>query len=134
MRAAIRAVVTFVLVLTLPMQGFAASLMLVADPGAGHARTDQSEPVASVAHASLDDSLELPQEPAHERAQGPKVRKSGWAKHEVGSSACCFAAIAPTQPDIDVAPANLVYACTDLTPRTSLSPEVLERPPRPFLA
>lgn len=130
MRALLGAVITFALALSMPIQSFAASFLLAGNFGStrpaaastvveGH-RVDGAgsplEPVASVAHASVSD------------------KKPTGTRHEIRSSACCCAAMVVKQWTIDLEPVSVVYARADLLPHDSLTAEVLEHPPRMFLA
>lgn len=130
MRALLGAVIAFALALSMPIQSFAASFLLTGNfgstrPAAASVAVDVDringagsllEPVASVARASLSD------------------KKPTGTRHEIHSSACCFAAMAVKQWTIDLEPVSAVYARTNLLPHDSLSIEVLERPPRTYLA
>ena len=136
MRAVLRVVVTLMLVLTVPMQSFAASTLALwesvphpTDAIGDVGSTEDALPSAlrtgpqALVLSETDDDTEAGLAGAH-RAQDNKG--------DAHSIACCFAALTEKQCHVDATSVISVPIQSDLEGGTGLTLDVLERPPRFF--
>jgi hypothetical protein len=136
MRAVLRVVVTLMLVLTVPMQSFAASTLALwesvphptdalgnADSTADAVPSALRTGLQPLALSETNDEPETGLAVAH-HAQDNKV--------DSDSIACCFAALTSKQCNVDATSVISVPIQSDLEGGTGLILDVLERPPRSF--
>jgi hypothetical protein len=136
MRAAIRAVVVIALALGVPIQGFAASSVACDPgrlPGGGAAHTAEGISRDSLTRPATHDHQHAGEGLAHDSSEHSKHEMPGKAQCKNRVHACCSAAIVSALPSIGVPLMHSVFACTEISLHDGLTPEVLERPPRPHL-
>ena len=149
MKRFVRCFVMWLLVLALPVQGFAASTMLLC--GAGHhgaaPATEGGHDHASHMHlgaqhvfgasASHADDHAAEATPSHEgSAFGPLAAKDAKAMGKCSAcAACCTVAFLPTTVIAFTAPApSRALPVVELTTHVGFFTDGLDRPPRLFLA
>lgn len=144
MHRAARAILVWVMVLAMPLQGWAASMMLYCGPGhhtngASHGSQQHAEHAHAHDHAHAMDG----QPPAHVHADGDSDSGSDdscLSKHPAKGSrsacAACCAALAWPANVVPLAPAGPggVAPVERVQPLASHLPETPDRPPRSTLA
>lgn len=130
---------TCVLALALPLQGFAASSMLLCGPmHEDRAPVHAAAPATTPQHAVASHGAELSLSGAAAQAPSETLPKSEHATKVLGKCSLCAACAAVALPSqavvLAATPGTSVYDVAAFKVRAGFLTGGIERPPRPFLA